>query len=299
MFVQRNTEIEKKAGKSSRKSFLRRTDRFIAFVFSLVFLQTVWSAGEDPESRIDLPESLAQWYKPVNQRQVWLHTMFSLRRALQAIDEYAAAEDGEHVRKWARILDEKYRKLGEMVPEWEDRLDMKRLEALLKAVSTDEFARIRKDAKAVGKQCVSCHQDYQALAALKFRTPDFSEIELIEGMPDSRYPDFMKRLSRTVNRIRIAAEDDRWKAAGEAGYRLEDELGLLSHSCIQCHKERDPYERIFGGKTRKAFTDLQRAIAREDLKKLRMSLGEAAVLACARCHSLHKLNSDLKRRLFP
>ena len=277
----------------------RKPGRVFALFLSLFFLQTAHPAGADPASRIELPDSLAQWYKPANKRQVWLHTMFSLRRALQAIDEYAAAEDIEHVRKWAGILDEKYRKLGEMVPEWRDQLDLQRLEALLGAVSADDFARIREADKAMARQCKSCHRDYQALAALKFRTPDFSNIELMEGMPDSRYPEFMKRLSRTVNRIRIAAEDDRWQAAGEAGYRLEDELGVLSHSCIQCHQERDPYERIFGGKTRKAFTDLQRAIAREDLKKLRMSLGEAAVLACARCHSVHKLDSDLKKRLFP
>ncbi len=252
------------------------------------------AAGEG----LTLPDSLAQWYKPQNKRQVFLHTMFALRRELQAVREYARDRDLQRVRSWTSKLDGHYRKIGEMVPEWKKRLDIDLLDDLNTVVASGDFARIDAAARQLGESCGSCHEDYQALAALKYRTPDFSHIELIEGQADSRYPAFMKTLSLTVNRIRIAAEDGRWQAAGEAGYRLEDQLGLLSHSCIQCHQERDPYERILGGKTRKAFTDLQRAIAREDLKQLRMSLGEAAVLACARCHSVHKLGSDLKKRLF-
>ena len=41
-----------------------------------------------------LPESLAEWYKPKNERQVWLHTMFAMRRELQAIAEYAGSHKG-------------------------------------------------------------------------------------------------------------------------------------------------------------------------------------------------------------
>ncbi len=257
-----------------------------------------WAGKPQRLEAVTLPESLAQWYKPQNKRQVWLHGMFAMRRALQAIDEYAADGDLPRVRDWARKLDDEYRRLEKRVPEWKDYLDYPRLDALNQALASGDVRSIADAARRLSESCQSCHQDNQALAALKYRTPDFSRIELIEGDAGSRYPSFMKSLSRTVNRIRIAAEDGLWPRAGEAGYRLEDQLGLLSHSCIQCHQERDPYERIFGGKTRKAFTDLQRAIAREDLKSLRMSLGEAAVLACARCHSVHKLNADLKKRLF-
>ncbi len=247
---------------------------------------------------VQLPDSLSRWYKPENKRQVFLHTMFSLRRSLQAVHEYAIAKDRPRMEKWAAQLGMDYRKIGEMVPDWRTKLDMQRLEAVNRAVASGDANAVTAAANRLAESCSQCHKDYQALVALRFRTPDFSAIELIEGRADSRYPAFMKTLSRTVNRIRIAAEDGRWPAAGEAGNLLEEELGLLSHSCIQCHHERDPYERIFGGKTRKAFTDLQRAIAREDLRQLRMSLGEAAVLACARCHGVHRLSSDLKKRLF-
>jgi len=83
-----------------------------------------------------------------------------------------------------------------------------------------------------------------------------------------------------------------------AARRLRDQLALLGRGCTRCHRERASRERILGGGMLKAFTELQRAIARKDLKQLRAGLGRAAVSVCARCHSLHKLGSDLRKRLF-
>ena len=53
-------------------------------------------AAEESEATLTLPPaSIAQWYKPQNERQVWLHTMFGLRRSMTAIQEYVALEDGD------------------------------------------------------------------------------------------------------------------------------------------------------------------------------------------------------------
>ena len=46
------------------------------------------------------PASLAQWYKPENERQVWLHNMFKLRREMQAIRLYSDNKDAKHQDKW-------------------------------------------------------------------------------------------------------------------------------------------------------------------------------------------------------
>ncbi|MDX2458131.1 MAG: hypothetical protein QNL87_11555, partial [Gammaproteobacteria bacterium] len=70
------------------------------------------------------PASLAQWYKPENRRQVWLHNMFKLRREMQAVRFYADIKDVKHLEKWVMLLSEHYLKLGEMVPEWKKKLDM-------------------------------------------------------------------------------------------------------------------------------------------------------------------------------
>ena len=51
-----------------------------------VFITPVY-AGDSMSLEIP-PAVLEKWYKPANKRQVWLHTMFRLRREMQAIDEY-------------------------------------------------------------------------------------------------------------------------------------------------------------------------------------------------------------------
>ncbi len=45
------------------------------------------------------PAELAQWYKPENKRQVWLHNMFKLRREMQAVQFYATEKDKKHLIK--------------------------------------------------------------------------------------------------------------------------------------------------------------------------------------------------------
>ena len=49
------------------------------------------------------PIELAKWYKPENKRQVWLHTMFKLRREMQAVEFYAQQQDAEHMQVSNRI----------------------------------------------------------------------------------------------------------------------------------------------------------------------------------------------------
>ena len=68
------------------------------------------------------PASLEEWYKPANKRQVWLHTMFRLRREMQAIAEYAktiepaSSEQGANnqvaILKWIKRLDKDYNKIA-------------------------------------------------------------------------------------------------------------------------------------------------------------------------------------------
>jgi len=70
------------------------------------------------------PASLAQWYKPENKRQKWLHNMFKLRREIQAVRFYSENSDEKNLEKWVTLLSEHYLEIGEMVPEWKKKLDI-------------------------------------------------------------------------------------------------------------------------------------------------------------------------------
>lgn len=199
------------------------------------------------------PASIAQWYKPHNDRQVWLHTMFSLRREMQAIRGYAAADEPALARNWVERFAEHYLKIAEMVPEWKDELEYGWLERLQSSTATGDSPGITLALRKIEQGCNACHREYRALTALLYRTPDFSaiRIKLADGS-EQDYPQAMERLSLLVNRIKIASEDNRPEEALTALQQLRQRLDGLGESCGTCHRDPAPRERFLGQLTHDA-----------------------------------------------
>jgi cytochrome c556 len=264
----------------------------------IIFTALLWladgpAAAEPPA----LPDSLTRWYKPLNERQVWLHTMFSLRRELQAVQEYAAAGDTRHLAKWAARLTEHYRSIGDMVPEWADELETGDADALTQAAADGDTAAVTAAARRLARSCRSCHREFRALAAARFRAPDFSQIATRHNGSSQTYAEAMEELSRSVNRIKIRGEDADWDGAAAALRELGARLDSLGDSCAACHDDAPPRERILGQGTRDTLTRLQGALEQHDPRQTGRWLGSVAVQVCARCHGVHRTLSDLKDRL--
>lgn len=265
---------------------------------SFALLLLVPSPGPSAAS-VELPDSLGQWYKPVNKRQVWLHTMFAMRRELQAVREYAAAGDRRLAAKWSDRLAKHYRSLSQMVPEWQDETEPELLDALQAAVAAGRARGAERAAKRLANSCRACHRQYQALAALRYRWPKFDSIRLSDGQGGERsYADGMQDLSGILNRIKIAADDGRWQAAGEALASLEGELHLLGEGCVACHRDHQPRERILGAQLGGTLAQLEAALQAQDAKTTGRRLGQMGVQTCARCHGVHRLLSGAQRFLF-
>lgn len=246
------------------------------------------------------PESLGKWYKPQNKRQVWLHTMFGLRRSMQAVSEYAALEDPARLQKWATRFVKAYTKLPQMVPEWQDEVELKWAERLQAAAEQGDFGGVATALRKVGVSCGSCHNEYQAQVRALFRSPDFHEVkvEYAETLDEVPYPKVMEQLSTYLNRIKIAMEDGRQSAARQAAQNLETRLQDLGGNCASCHRDDPaPHERILGDPTRLRLEKLMAGIEEGDQKGTGRLLGEIGVNVCARCHSVHRTLSDLRHRL--
>jgi hypothetical protein len=261
----------------------------------------VVTAGE-AEKLIQLPPaSLARWYKPANERQVWLHNMFKLRRELQAVSEYIALEDGPRLAKWAERLVGHYRRIGEMVPEWRDELEFQVTDELRQAAASADFRRAAKAVRKLGLSCRSCHREYRTTAALLYRTPDFGKVRVEESetLEELTYKQLMGRLSLLLNRVKIASEDERKRTAlaslDELGRRLED----LGQSCAQCHQDEVPKQRILGEEGRGKLAAVRQGLEAGDAKAAGRGLGELAVYTCARCHGVHRTLYDIRRELEP
>lgn len=247
------------------------------------------------------PASLEKWYKPANKRQVWLHTMFKLRREMQAIDEYAKSNDAVGMAKWAARLEQDYNKISEMVPEWEKEVKPRLLPELEMFAEKGDTYRVSKTLKMIQRTCDDCHQKYQPLVTAMYRSPYYDQIKIkTDNGSEQGFEDNMEALSDSVNRILIALDDGNKAVALDASKLLTSQLQKLGSSCEACHEDDEyPKERILGKVTRQRFETLQIHIAKDQVKESQKLMGEIAVTVCARCHNTHRIVSDLRNALLP
>ena len=239
------------------------------------------------------PASLAQWYKPENERQVWLHNMFKLRREMQAVRLYSDNKDAKQLEKWVTLLSEHYPKIGEMVPEWKKELDMEAMTRLQESSRSSRYQDVSHALDDLSEGCESCHKDYRTSAATMYRAPDFS---LIEIDPSTSFKVHMENLSKQVNQVKIASVDGMQDIALSSLSDLEKGINVLGETCANCHEKLDA--KVYPGDTiNKTITSLGDSLRTGTLKDQGRELGTLAVLACARCHGTHRLVSDT-RKLF-
>ncbi len=265
-------------------------------LFCLVLLAFPVPAEEQRLGLSVPPASLGQWYRPAAKRDLWLHTMFALRREMQAVSEYAALGDEERLQQWLDRLEKDYRRIGEMVPEWKDELELELFPKMRAAKSPEALGRLL---RRLGRSCEGCHREYRLAAVLRHRAPDFGrvKVESSETLEEEDYDRVMQRLTRLVNRIRIASVDGRWPAAQEALEALKVRLEDLGGSCKACHRESAPQERILGVAATEPLEHVQQGLAARDVRTTGRFLGEFAVNVCARCHAVHRPLAELRRLL--
>ena len=256
------------------------------------------------------PASLEQWYKPANKRQVWLHTMFRLRREMQAIAEYAKfdnpvadnpAADKATMQKWVKRLEKDYNKIAEMVPEWKNEIKPRLLSELEMFVEKGDGPRTGRTLEMIKRTCDDCHTYYQPLVTAMYRSPHYDDIKIknVDGSLQN-FEDNMEQLSDLVNRILIALDDGHKPVALSARTELADQLQKLGSSCNRCHKDDEyPRERILGKATQQRFVTLQKHIEEDRVKDSQKLMGEIAVTVCARCHNTHRIVNDLRNALLP
>ena len=238
------------------------------------------------------PVELAQWYKPENKRQVWLHNMFKLRREMQAIDFYSKQQNSKYLAKWVEQLDKHYLKIADMVPSWQRKLDMQTMLALSNASAAKDYPLVDLHLKKLQQSCDSCHDDYQAITTLTYRSADFSAIEVNENTP---YIEHMNTLTQQINQIKISAQDGFMEQAMSALTQLDLNMNELGESCINCHTtERKSYPSELMNKT---LLSLKTALISGTAKEQGKELGMLAVLACGSCHGTHRITSDVKKQL--
>jgi cytochrome c553 len=271
----------------------------ICLLISLFSLTLPLTANE-PETKATLslpPASLAQWYKPANKRQVWLHTMFRLRRSMQAVAMYADRGDRDKLQKWMNKLAEDYTSVGDMVPEWQKQLDQASLENLRTAAESMDKNAIGRAQHELKKSCRNCHSEFRAVTALLQRGPDFSDVSLLDegGLEELSLGEAMKDMSTSINRIVISLDDGRPQDAKLASITLGRQMTKLAGTCSSCHKDESVRQRILGNNLKQEMDHLAALIDAREIRESKRAVGHIAVNVCARCHGIHRTLQDLRQ----
>jgi hypothetical protein len=264
----------------------------LQFILLLVIAGIVYKHKDKAVIIKTPPAELAQWYKPENKRQVWLHNMFKLRREMQAVQFYAQTKDSRRMEKWALLLKEHSLKIGEMVPSWNEEIDLTTLLSLKVSVDKQDYAGVLTAVDTLQTSCDSCHNDYQALTALTYRTANFSTIDVAPSVPFNSH---MQILIKQINQIKIASEDGMPDLAIASLADLKQDMGKLGRVCSDCHKTDKkvyPSEQM-----NNTLLSLENSLQTGSLKEQGRDLGTLAVQACARCHGTHKLALGAKTLL--
>ncbi len=242
------------------------------------------------------PESLRQWYKPENKRNVWQHNMFKLRRELQAIQHYADDKKWNLVENWTNNFVKHYQKIGDMVPEWKDELDLEASSNLALAAQNSDKQSLQKELRTLRKTCTSCHSDFRSVSALIYRAPDFSKHEITDEQNNTHsYQKYMKELIFELNAVLIANADKRYDDAVENLESLRSGIVQLGESCSVCHKDSaEAREYYLGKKTSSLLDTIQQNLKDRNNKDTGQNIGALAVHTCAKCHATHRIAADMR-----
>ena len=250
------------------------------------------------------PQSLAQWYQPENERHVWLHTMFNLRRDMQAIEQIfdqagaeqalqvATEEQREKLAEWVNRFADDYQKIAEMVPEWKHRLDQKAVQNLKTAQASDQYDEVAVVLESLQVSCNDCHRQFRSVTAALYRTPNFDHIRINANEPLS---DSMKSLNTTVNQIKLAIRVGEQELSLAALGELRHGIDAIGEVCSNCH-EKMPKTYPEAG-LESALNELQASLESDDMRQQGRDLGTVAVMACAQCHGTHRIAYDIKQML--
>lgn len=276
---------------------------FFAVVLFASLLFAIAAASETRHNEVTIqlpPETLAQWYRPQNKRQVWLHTMFRLRQSVQAVAHYAARDDHTRLDQWAAELERTYASLLRMVPEWEEQIRPSLAGDVLEAAKSRDRRALGAALDALERKCEGCHRQWKGVVTALYRSPDYTEVRVaaLDGERETDFLEAMENLADTLNALKTAREDGELAAARGATRRLTVQLRQLGTSCDTCHRDTASSERILGPATFASLEALEAALrAPHDAKASGHHLGTVGFTVCGRCHSVHRTLSDLRERL--
>ncbi len=275
-------------------------NKILVLILLSVFCSPILAQSEEQQVSFSKPpQSIKDWYQPNNKHQVWLHTMFNLRRQMQAIAEYMAYEDQKSLNKWVAQFSKSYRAIGKMVPEWQDELETEWLDKMIAAAKAGDYKKVALAQRQIRKSCSGCHNEFKISTAAIYRTPNFDvvKVEDSETMEEQDIAKSMNGMSNMMNRMIIALSDKHYNRAQNALETFQQRVEDIGTICSNCHASEKQKNYLMGEKVMASFDKLNEAIEQKQAKAAKRYTAEIAVNICAKCHAIHRTLDDVRRVL--
>ncbi|MBW2245114.1 MAG: cytochrome c [Deltaproteobacteria bacterium] len=281
--------------------------RFSLLLVSVtVFAATQLAIAEEWEPEVAHialpPDSIAEWYMPQNERQVWLHLMFDLRTELGAVELYLERKQQKKLVEWAVALEESYAKITEMVPEWAGEVELGATQALRDAAAAGDLENVEESVTQLRRTCSDCHSKWSASTVALYRSPDYSQLRLQDSKNGNEvdYAEAMREMSRSLVELKVARADGNFEEARKATIDLEARLRDLGESCDECHRDPSNRERFLGADALEPLKALRTSLTEpHDPKLSGRHLGTFGSTVCGGCHGVHRSLSELRSQLKP
>jgi cytochrome c556 len=265
----------------------------------VAMLLTATFAAADPSSQLPgggnqntasaLPSSLDSFYPPRAEGPYYLFEMLKLDTLFSGIAADVMEGDLPGAVNSFGEFESQYRKVSQMVPEWEGYYSMAMVQRLGKELKKGGRDETMAAFGEVGKSCHQCHIAKMVPAQQRYHWGRFAEITVLDPLSrqQTEFASFKKYLSTnmagiTVNLMQGQVENARRQFDG---FRARFET--LKGSCLNCHDDEMAY--FVDGGVEKLLDDLNRALSEKkvDPGTIGTMIQGVGRESCFKCHLVH------------
>ena len=207
--------------------------------------------------------------------------------------------------KNVQLFFDSYDKAAKMIPEWEEKFDLKSASLLKDSILAKEIKKIKKASESIEKSCADCHLKNNNSVWVRYHWPSTETIKVLDPIEENEvsYEVYMEKLFVSLKRISINFEQgdiqQSWRALDIFTKRIKN----LRSVCSKCHvtewtKSSVSVKDFFVGedilKTLQAIKK-EFATGEPSKKEFKKNIEYINKRSCKMCHLVHQPSAAIQR----
>ena len=183
------------------------------------------------------PKSLDKYYIEPGMPSEWITQMNKLNTTFSSLFLNTEKNEWDLAEKKALLFLKSYEKTSKMVPEWEKEFDLKSAAKLKEIIKAKDLKRFKAIIKTLEETCSNCHLKNNTSVWIRYHWPSTGNIKLLDPIDEKEvsYPNYMKKLSESLQRIRINFEEKNIQQAWQTLEIFQKRIITLRSACSKFH----------------------------------------------------------------